>query len=71
MADHRLISRSSVKPRRTEDCMNESRFDDPAVITADIAFAQTQGKHMSSLRAAFCCGKMGIQPVCLTLEVGD
>ena len=51
--------------------MNESRFDDPAVITADIAFAQTQGKHMSSLRAAFCCGKMGIQPVCLTLEVGD
>jgi hypothetical protein len=40
--------------------MNESWFDDPAVITADVVFAQTKGKHMSSLHAAFCCEKKGL-----------
>jgi hypothetical protein len=51
--------------------MNESWFDDPAVVTDDVAFARTKGKHMPSLRAAFCCEKIGTQPVCLTLDVGD
>jgi hypothetical protein len=70
--DHRRISRSSVKPRRTGDCMmNESWFDDPAVITGDVAFARTKWKHMSSLRAAFCCEKIGVRIVCLMLEQGD
>jgi hypothetical protein len=71
-ADHRPISRSSVKPRRTGDCMmNESWFGDPAVITGDVAFARMKWKHMSSLRAAFCCEKIGVQPACLTLEVSN
>jgi hypothetical protein len=71
-ADRRPISRSSVKPRRTGDCMmNESWFDDPAVITGDVAFARTKWKHMSSLRAAFCCEKVRVQAACLTLEGGD
>jgi len=49
----------------TRDCMmNESWFDDPAVITGGVAFTQTRGKHMPSLRAAFCCEKIGIQLVC-------
>ena len=51
--------------------MKEFWFDDPAVIIDDVAFAQAKGKQMSSLRAAFCCGKIGIQPIYLTLEVGD
>jgi hypothetical protein len=72
LADHRPISRSSVKPRRTEDyMMNESWFDDPAVITGGVAFAQTKWKHMPSLRAAFCCEKIRIQLVCWMLDVGD
>jgi hypothetical protein len=41
------------------------------VITADVAFAQTKGKHMSSLYAAFCCEKIRVQPARLTLGVGD
>jgi hypothetical protein len=51
--------------------MNESWFDDPAVITADVVFIQTKGKHMSSLHAAFCCEKIGAQPARLMLDVGD
>jgi hypothetical protein len=49
-----------VKPRRTKGyIINESWFNDPAIITGDIAFAQTKGKHMLSLYAAFCCEKIG------------
>jgi hypothetical protein len=48
------LSRSSVKPKRAGHCMmNESWFDDSAVITGDVALAWTKWKHMSSLRAAF------------------
>jgi hypothetical protein len=60
LADHRPISRSSVKPRRTKDCINESWFDDPAVITANVVFIQTKRKHMSSLYTAFCYEKKGL-----------
>jgi hypothetical protein len=53
-----------MKPRRTGDCIiKEFWFDDPAVITGGIVFAQMKGKHISSLCAAFCCEKMGIQPL--------
>jgi len=42
-ADHRRVSRSSVKLRRAGDCMmNEPWFDDPAMITGDVAFARTK-----------------------------
>jgi hypothetical protein len=71
-ADHRLMPRSSVKPRRIGDCtMNESWFDDPAVITGHVTFAWTRRKHMSRLRTAICCEKIGFQLACLTLELGD
>jgi hypothetical protein len=50
--------------------INESWFDDPAVITADVAFTQTKGKQMLSLYAAFYC-EIGGQPARLILEVGD
>ena len=71
-ADHKLISRSWVKLRRAGDCRtDESWFDDPAVIIGDIPFTWTKWKHMTSLYAAFCCEKIGVQPVCLTLELGD
>ena len=71
-ADHRPVSQSSVKPRRTRDCMmNESWFDSPTVITGHVAFARTKWEHTLSLRAAFCCEKIGVQPTCLTLELGD
>ena len=61
-----------VKPRRTGDCiMNESWFDDPAVITGGVAFALTKAKQMPSLRTAFFCEKIGIQLVCWMLDVGD
>jgi hypothetical protein len=70
-ADHWPISRSSVSPRRAGDCMmNEPWFDDPAVITGDVTFARTKWKHMSNLRAAFCC-KIGVQFAYLALELGD
>jgi len=50
LADHRPISRSLVKPRRTGDCMmNESWFDDPAVITGGVAFEQTKGKYKAEV----------------------
>jgi hypothetical protein len=47
--------------------MNESWFDDPTVVTDDVAFVRTKGKYMLSLRAAFYCEKIETQPVCLTL----
>jgi hypothetical protein len=71
LADHKPISRSSVKPSRAGDCMNESWFADPAVVTGDVAFVRMKGKHMPSLCAAFCCEKIGTQPVCLMLDVSD
>jgi hypothetical protein len=51
--------------------MNESWLDDPAAITGGAAFARTGWKHMSNLRAAFCCEKRGVQPAGLMLELGD
>ena len=51
--------------------MNESWFDDPAVITGGVAFALTKAKQMPSLRTAFFCEKIGIQLVCWMLDVGD
>jgi hypothetical protein len=51
--------------------MNESWLDDPVIITGDIAFARTKWKHVSSLRAALYCEKIGGQPACLTLELAD
>ena len=51
MADHRPISRSSVKPRRTRDyIINESWFNDPAVITGGVAFIQTREAYAKSTR---------------------
>jgi hypothetical protein len=42
-ADRRPISRLSVKPRKTRDCIiNKSWFDNLTVITGDVAFAQTK-----------------------------
>jgi hypothetical protein len=60
-----------VKPRRTGDyIINESWFNNPAVITADVAFTQIKGKQISSLYAAFYY-EIGGQPARLILEVGD
>jgi hypothetical protein len=59
--DHRPISRPSVKLRNAGDCMtNKCWLDDPAAITGGAAFARTVWKHMSNLRAAFCCEKIGV-----------
>ena len=61
-----------AEPRRAGDwMMNEHWADNPAVITCDVALVQTKWKHISSLRVAFCCEKIGGQSACLMLELGD
>jgi hypothetical protein len=63
--NHRPISRSLVELRKAGDCMrNESWLNDPAAIAGGIAFVR---KYMSNLRGSFCCEKIGVQPVCLTV----